>query len=186
MFVRNPLLTEDDQASPAAFLKMKAMTSRMSVADPPECCMSAAWRWEGASMHSTLTPEEEQQLLQAQVSMRATLAQRLDLPPGEELPSPPTRVLQVFFLRAPFLFTMNHTAKREAFLEPQQSSSCVFSHRSDFFCLFEKEEQIFCLVPKMQMPLQLTAVVGSAHYCAQDLHGTAHSVSPSVCLEGKW
>lgn len=126
MFVRNPLLTEDDQASPAAFLKMKAMTSRMSVADPPECCMSAAWRWEGASMHSTLTPEEEQQLLQAQVSMRATLAQRLDLPPGEELPSPPTRVLQVFFLRAPFLFTMNHTAKREAFLEPQQSSSPPF------------------------------------------------------------
>lgn len=138
--------------APAAFLKMKAMTSRMSVADPPECCMSAAWRWEGASMHSTLTPEEEQQFLQAQVSMRATSAQRLDLP-VKNCPLPLREYFKYFFLRAPFLLTMNHTAKREAFLEPRQSSSCVFSHCSDFFCLFEKEEQIFCLVPKMQMPL---------------------------------
>lgn len=99
-------------------------------------------------MHSTLTPAEEQ----AQVSMRATLAQRLDLL-VKNCPLPLLEYFKYFFLRAHFLLIMNHTAKREAFLEPWQSSSCVFSHCRDFFRLFEEEEQTFCLVPKMQMPL---------------------------------
>lgn len=152
MSVSNPLLTEDDQASPSSLPQDEGYdlqdvcgrSSRMLY----ECSLEV-----GGGEHALDPDTRGGTTVPASPSQHESHVGPETGPPGEELPSPPTRVLQVFFLRAPFLLTMNHTAKREAFLEPRQSSSCVFSHCSDFFCLFEKEEQIFCLVPKMQMPL---------------------------------
>lgn len=100
-------------------------------------------------------------------------------PPGEEPPFPPTRILQIFFSELTSFLQLNHTMKRETFLEPHEATFLLWPFASaelPSICLLAFRVLLFDSYDT-DASMQLTVRVGGTHCHAQDPDGIAHSAT---------